>query len=357
VEPNTVLIRGLPDITTTLNNRQIFSSSSRSISLPDFPAELLARVDVKKSSSADDIEGVIAGLINVTLHKPLDFPGLQIAGGVKATHGSLSKKWAPNANILLSNRWDTDAGEFGILANASYQKRLVSQDVVRQNQWNLTRCGVPGVGTGPASVPAGCMANTNIVTLTQADTQIERKALNASAQYRSNSGDLELFIDYFYADLKNQAPVDVNVLLLGTCPNPLASSPFPRHQRRRGSCERLLRPHLPAKPSQLGDDPANRGGRQLEHRRSPIREGAGQLHLVPRSGDRIHSRRAVQFRVAHERPDGHDEPEQFRGRLCRSAGRSANEPQYLPGSVIRYTAATEGPRVGRPHRHELHNVG
>jgi len=57
VEPNTVLIRGLPDIQTLLNGREIFSSTGRAITLSDFPSELLQRVDVHKASSATDIQG------------------------------------------------------------------------------------------------------------------------------------------------------------------------------------------------------------------------------------------------------------------------------------------------------------
>jgi TonB-dependent receptor len=228
VEPGTVLIRGLPDITTTLAGRQIFSSSSRSVALPDFPAELLARVDVKKASSADDIEGGIAGLIDVSLHRPLNFPGKQLAGAIKGTYGSLSKKWAPNASVLLSNRWDTDAGEFGLLANASYQKRLVSTDRIDSTQRSGRVAGVAGAGSGPATgVPAGSVAIPNITRMTQADTLIERKALNASAQYRSNSGNVELYVDYFYSDLHNEAPVDVDLILNGTCPNPAGYEVFP----------------------------------------------------------------------------------------------------------------------------------
>jgi iron complex outermembrane receptor protein len=78
VEPGTVLIRGLPDIATTLSGRQIFTASTngRFISLPDLPAELLARVDVKKTASAEDLEGGIAGLIDVRLHVRLQgLPG------------------------------------------------------------------------------------------------------------------------------------------------------------------------------------------------------------------------------------------------------------------------------------------
>src|SRR5690606_10974345 len=123
VEPSTVLIRGLPDVVTTLNGRQIFPSSRRPVPLPDFPAQLLARVDGKKSRTADAIEGGGAGWIDVTLHRPFDFGGLQIAGGVKAVYGTLTKKWAPNATILASDRWDTGIGEIGALINVSYQQR------------------------------------------------------------------------------------------------------------------------------------------------------------------------------------------------------------------------------------------
>jgi TonB-dependent receptor len=228
VEPGTVLIRGLPDVTTTLSGREIFSSSSRSISLPDFPAELLARVDVKKSSSADDIEGGIAGTINVELHRPFDFPGLEVAGSVKGTYGTLSKKWAPDASLLLSNRWDTGAGEFGIMLDGSYQKRLVSTDRMDSTQRALKVAGVADAGTGPAvGVPPGSVAVPFITRMTQADTVIDRRALNASLQWRPDSGKMQLYADYFYSQLRNEAPVDVDLILNGTCPNPAGYEVFP----------------------------------------------------------------------------------------------------------------------------------
>jgi hypothetical protein len=106
-EPGTVLIRGLPDIATTLSGRTIFTSSSRSISLPDFPAELLSRVDVKKAPEASDIEGGIAGVINVELRRPFDFPGFQLAGSIKASRGSLDRNVWPQGSFLISNTWET----------------------------------------------------------------------------------------------------------------------------------------------------------------------------------------------------------------------------------------------------------
>ena len=234
VEPSVVLVRGLPDIATTLNGRQIFTSAGRFVSLPDLPAELLAKVDVKKSSTANDLEGGIAGLIDVTLHRPFDFKEPQLAGGAKASYGSLSQKYSPNLSLLGSTRWDTSIGEFGLLVDASYNKRLVSTDQITQITQQVLRRTVPGVtATGPAGsfpksapVTAGQITTPATTTFAQADTQVERTALNVSGQWRPNDVS-EFFSEFFYSSLRNEAPNQVNVFLLGTCPNAAASLPFP----------------------------------------------------------------------------------------------------------------------------------
>jgi TonB-dependent receptor len=234
VEPGTVLIRGLPDIATTLNNRQIFTSAGRFISLPDLPAELLAKVDVKKSTTASDIEGGIAGLIDVTLHRPLDFRTPQLAGGFKTSWGTLSEKYSPQVSVLASNRWDTGIGEVGLLVDVSYQKRQTSTDTISQITQQVARRTVPGVtatgpgGTFPGSqaVAVGQVTTPNTTTFGQADTLIERSALNVSTQWRPNES-FDFFGEFFYTRLRNEAPNQVNVFLLGTCPNLAETKPFP----------------------------------------------------------------------------------------------------------------------------------
>ena len=111
VEPNTVLIRGLPDIQTLLNGRAIFSSTGRAVTLSDFPSELLARVDVHKASSATDIEGGIAGLIDIRLHRPFDFDGFKFAFSGQAVNESLADHIDPQLSFLISDRWNTEIGE------------------------------------------------------------------------------------------------------------------------------------------------------------------------------------------------------------------------------------------------------
>src|SRR3546814_2103784 len=79
-------IRGLDDIVTTLNGREIFTGVGRGFSFQDLPAEALAGVDVYKSSSAERLEGGVAGGVNLRLRRALDFTALTIAGRARATN-------------------------------------------------------------------------------------------------------------------------------------------------------------------------------------------------------------------------------------------------------------------------------
>jgi TonB-dependent receptor len=122
-EVSSVLIRGLPNIGTTLNGHEIFTGVGRGVALQDLPAELIAGVDIFKTNAPDQIEGGIAGLIDIRLRKPLDFKGFEMAGGARGIYGDNAKKNSYTANALVSNRWKTgNGGEFGALFAASYQK-------------------------------------------------------------------------------------------------------------------------------------------------------------------------------------------------------------------------------------------
>ncbi|PSJ36564.1 TonB-dependent receptor [Allosphingosinicella deserti] len=119
-EAGGVQVRGLPDLTTTFNGREVFTAEMRNVALQDFPAGALAGLEVYKSTTADQIEGGIAGLINVRSRRPFDFKGFQVAGAVRGTYGDQAKKYDPNFNILVTDRWQTGIGEIGALVNVSY---------------------------------------------------------------------------------------------------------------------------------------------------------------------------------------------------------------------------------------------
>lgn len=121
-EVNTVLIRGLPNVATTLNGRDIFTTTGRSVSLSDIPADLVERVTVHKTASAKDIAGGIGGLINIQTRRPFDFKkGWTVAGGVRDVHSKLSGKNDPNGSVTVNDLWDSSVGKMGLMVSGSYQ--------------------------------------------------------------------------------------------------------------------------------------------------------------------------------------------------------------------------------------------
>jgi TonB-dependent receptor len=214
-EANQLLIRGLPDVATVVSGREIFTSTGRFMTLQDVPAELLARVDIHKSSTASDLEGGIAGLIDVRLHRPFDFDGLQVAGGGRATWSNLSDHIDPLASALISNRWQTGIGEIGVLLDVSYSKTHYKQEIL-DNYISTQSINVGGT--------------TAYIPLTEGAQSIlgrrERAAVDFSAQWRPNQN-LEFYTDVFYTRYRNPNSVDFFVGLPWIGANPATATLFP----------------------------------------------------------------------------------------------------------------------------------
>ncbi|MBF7015011.1 TonB-dependent receptor [Novosphingobium resinovorum] len=118
-----VVIRGLSGAQTTVNGNNTNLGDGRSLNLSDIPAELLKQVDVYKTRSADQVEGSIAGAVNVELRRPFDMKkGLTVAGSIRGSYDDISKKVSPYGSLLLADRFETGIGEIGVLVNASMTK-------------------------------------------------------------------------------------------------------------------------------------------------------------------------------------------------------------------------------------------
>lgn len=115
-----ISIRGLTDINTTVNGRNIFTASGLAVALQDIPASLIKQVDVYKTRSASQIENGIAGSVDVKTQRPFDFDGSKVVVAARAINQEQSDEIDPNISALASNRWDTGSGEFGALVNLSF---------------------------------------------------------------------------------------------------------------------------------------------------------------------------------------------------------------------------------------------
>jgi iron complex outermembrane recepter protein len=129
-ETSSVVIRGLPNVITTLNGREIFSGVGRAFAFQNLPATAVKTVQVYKSSEASLIDGGIAGLVDMQLYRPLDFDGSKVAATINETHSHYADHNDPTGSVLLSNRWHTDAGDFGALINAGYNEQHYDYNAV-----------------------------------------------------------------------------------------------------------------------------------------------------------------------------------------------------------------------------------
>ncbi|MED5617836.1 TonB-dependent receptor [Ideonella sp. BN130291] len=138
-ETANVIIRGLPDVSTTVNGMEVFTGTGRRISYQDLPVMSVQGLDVYKSLTADILEGGIAGSVNVRLATPftqgMGWQATAKAGArrLKPQGSSQSENYTdPAVGGSISNRTKTDAGEMGFLVDAYYQKDRFVYPV----QWN-----------------------------------------------------------------------------------------------------------------------------------------------------------------------------------------------------------------------------
>ena len=195
-ETGTVDIRGLPNIATFINGREVFTGTGRGVALQDIPAELLSGVDVYKTTTPDMIEGGLVGTIDIRLHRPFDFgEGLHAAGSGRAVYSDQAKKWGYLGGGLISDRWDTSIGEIGLMAGASYNRRRYRDDTAFDFDSSGTPIATPDTVGG---------------LLTVGDRQ--RTAYNVSAQWKPNDK-LEFYTDGLYTQYKDTWGVNFFIAL------------------------------------------------------------------------------------------------------------------------------------------------
>lgn len=150
-EISSVVVRGLPDVVTTLNGRDIFSGDGRQFAFQNLPATAVKGLKVYKTSNASLLDGGIAGVINMELWRPFDFRGKEVAATLTGTHSKFGGHTDPNASLLLSNRWHTQDGDVGALVNFSYMQQHYDYNAV----WGDVPALLAQNGGGGRPIPIG----------------------------------------------------------------------------------------------------------------------------------------------------------------------------------------------------------
>jgi TonB-dependent receptor len=223
-EANSVLIRGLPNLVTLLNGREVFTTTGRYIALADVPANMLQRVDVYKSAAADQIEGGIAGSIDIRTRRPFDFSGAQFNAFGHAAYSDKAEKWNPDFGATASNRWETGAGEFGALLGVSF----VERDYHEERAFNVRSDDHTGSFSPAHPLPPGVTSINGpfVMGYIPIAGDRKRKAANFALQWRPDDTS-ELYFEGFVTDYKNVFELDFLVGLPWLGDGNLSATVFP----------------------------------------------------------------------------------------------------------------------------------
>ncbi len=201
-EAQNVLVRGLPNFTTTYNRREIFTAETRGVALQDFPSANVAALEVFKTSSADLVEPGLAGLVNVRSRMPFDFRDGQIAGSVWGLYTRQGDRLSPNFNVLATKRWDVGDGEFGILVNASRTEMQYLDAEISNTDFLQTFRSENGQLVADAG--AGTAARfPDIQRLFYRSGNRVRPSINGAIQYKPNP-DVEFYLDGLWQGFRNK---------------------------------------------------------------------------------------------------------------------------------------------------------
>lgn len=143
-----VRVNGLEALTTTGgkdgsggNNR------GRQFDFNIFASELFNSITVRKSTSAAVEEGSLGATVDLRAARPFDAEGFQLAASGQMGYNDLSQNYDPRATFLISDRWDTGAGEFGALFSVAYARRNVLEEGSSSGRWENPSFGTAITGT------------------------------------------------------------------------------------------------------------------------------------------------------------------------------------------------------------------
>jgi iron complex outermembrane receptor protein len=138
-ENDRVSLRGTnPSLTQTLINGHSIATGDwfildqvglvgRSTSFTMLPSELVSQVIIRKSATADLVEGGVAGAVDIITRKPLEFrKALTLEASLGGVYAELPKKTDPQFNALIN--WKSDTGTMGVMLQAFSEKRHLRRD-------------------------------------------------------------------------------------------------------------------------------------------------------------------------------------------------------------------------------------
>lgn len=178
------IVRGLQYVRSEFNGRDAFSANGgRALEWASIPPELIGAVEVFKNQTASMIEGGLAGTVNLRTLEPFDRNDRIAVVVADTIYTDQAEEWSPGLSVILGDRWETDAGEFGLLGSFSTSEL---QSSINGFQYGpLLAVPNPDAPGTTMALPGGWQAR-------DAEIGRDRDSFYVAGQWRSNDGDMEL---------------------------------------------------------------------------------------------------------------------------------------------------------------------
>ncbi|HEY0924341.1 TonB-dependent receptor [Rheinheimera pacifica] len=181
-------------------------SRSRAFDFNIFAAELFNQIDVKKSYSAEQEEGGIAGTVNLRTAKPFDYAAdkasISAQLGSNSNANSKLSRADPRFSALVSKRWS----DLGALISLTYSSRATNEYGSNTTRWRREsgkQAADPNNSALQSLLDSGDLWFPRGQRLSVWENQQQRLGITAALQYQPVA-QLNLLLDVMHGKLENQ---------------------------------------------------------------------------------------------------------------------------------------------------------
>lgn len=192
-EVDTIRLRGLGGVQTTIGGTPVSSGADRVASIADLPADLVKSVEIYKTRTPDQVEGSGGGTINIQFRTPADFKqGFTFSGNAQGRYNNQARRVNQTYTGIVNYRIDTDIGSLGVQfgGTVNHNPFLESQannDLLSQIQTRQV--------TGPNILPVPTLAPSQ-VNFTYTTGARTTPSINGALEWKQGEDDIVLEGNY-----------------------------------------------------------------------------------------------------------------------------------------------------------------
>jgi TonB-dependent receptor len=192
-----VTINGMEGVSAGTDGNFGNSNGSRGFNFEILPSELFTNAQVNKSVSASQVEGGLAGVVELQTPRPLDTRGFKFNASAKGNYSDKAKQWDPRVTISVSQNWDR---VFGISAALTVADTRYRSDSAQGGSYRPFAAVNSGTRASDA-IRADIVANGP--RLMSYDDRRKTLGATTTAQWRP-SRELEITADALYGKLDSK---------------------------------------------------------------------------------------------------------------------------------------------------------